>query len=596
MCAVIAAVHAAAAEAEVDDETTFFEDFSSSPAARGWLNQSTSSTQFTVNPGGWLDASIVRSSASRALFCKPLPAALDQTRQAFWSMDVMLVSTANDYQQALFGLFNRAVADNHHDVVADRFFFKLYNGTPRGNRHDIAAWDSSGTSAAAVGGPDNPGIPYAAAVRVLQRYWYEGGIGKSELAVHQIRANGSTGPLIMAAGPAAVIGAGKTLAFDAFGLGNRTDGGLLAANVIKVDNLYFSTARQNTAPVIPSFGGTWGITGDFNADGGVDINDFSILASQWLAACVAPGWCAGTDLNKSGKADFADVLDFADRWLDAEPFTGYAVASQKDIAYLGAGRPALDLYYPGNARPGDRFPGIVIIHGGGWTGGDKAASREINIANTLVPRGYVCVSINYQLGSLCWPENIKDCKSAVQFLRVNADAYRIDPDRIGVIGGSAGGHLACMVGYADAAAGLEPTTPYPGVNTRVQAVVDLYGITNLWTRQNTASDGTPTGVLKDGTAPTMLGCLRTACPALWTLASPVAHVTADDPPTLILHGTGDTTVDYLQSSELDNTLRQAGVWSDLHLLSGLGHSFDLQPSGHDLRPRVIDFFDTFLKR
>lgn len=509
-------------------------------------------------------------------------------------MDVLYVSSANDFQQCLVGLFSDASSDNHHNVIADQFLMDNYNGTPRGNRNDIVVWDSAGIKSSVSGLATSSGILYGMAVRVQQHYWHDGTSGYSEIKVFRINPDGSNGPVLMSAGQAVVLTDGQEVTYNLFGLGNRTDGGLLSENLIKVDNLYFSTDEPNPSPILPSFGGI-DAAGDYDMDGDVDLGDFAILSLRWLDACGIPDWCGGIDSDASGLVDTIDLIAYAENWMYRAPFEGYEVLVQSDVPYLGENRPKLDIYYPGNPQPSDTFPGIVIIHGGGWTSGDKAASREINIATTLVPEGYVCVSINYDLGNTSWPQNIYDCKSAVQFLRVNAAQYQVDPDHIGVIGGSAGGHLACLVAYTDASASLEPTAPYPGVNSRVQALVDMYGITNLLTRQETDPDGTPNGILKDGTAPTMLGCGRSECPDLWVLASPTSHITPGDPPTLILHGTSDTTVDYDQAIELDSVLTQAEVDSDLHLLDGLGHTFDLQPSGYDLRPLVINFFDTNLK-
>ena len=125
------------------------------------------------------------------------------------------------------------------------------------------------------------------------------------------------------------------------------------------------------------------------------------------------------------------------------------VTIEKDVAYLAPGRAEkLDLYLPAARATGVRSPAVVIIHGGGWTNGDKGASREFNIGTTLAKAGYVAASVNYQIeGAERWPTNLLDCKNAVRFLRAGAERHGVDVDRIGVIGGSAGGHLALLVGY-----------------------------------------------------------------------------------------------------------------------------------------------------
>lgn len=273
----------------------------------------------------------------------------------------------------------------------------------------------------------------------------------------------------------------------------------------------------------------------------------------------------------------------------------------QDVAYLPPDREEkLDLYLPTERGKDVRSPAIVMIHGGGWIGGDKAASREFNVGTTLAKAGYVCVSVNYQLkGPKRWPTNLHDCKNAVRFLRKYADKYQINPDQIGVMGGSAGGHLALMVAYTTNVPELEPSAPYPGISSEVRAVIDLYGITNLLTRRATDKKGNPVGSPRTQSA--LFQATAEQDPAAWKLASPVYHVSSKTPPTLILHGTIDTTVDRDQGKELAAQLAKHGVEHELIMIPGVGHTFDLQswrrkPLPNDLRPVVIEFFDKHVRR
>lgn len=262
------------------------------------------------------------------------------------------------------------------------------------------------------------------------------------------------------------------------------------------------------------------------------------------------------------------------------------VCIEKDVAYLGPDRQEKgDLYLPGTRAEGQRFPAVVIIHGGGWSGGDKGAAREINIGTNLANNGYVGFSINYVLskGGPTWPQNLYDCKTAVRWLRKNADRLNIDSAHIGVIGGSAGGHLAAMVALTGPESGLDPAGPYGEYSCRVQAGVDLYGPADLaaW-----PADRPGLGMLP-GT--------RAEKPELYRLASPGAHADKDDPPILILHGTADKTVPVEQSQVLAETLKKAGVRHELVIVEGAPHTFHLQPKQRDLRPVVLGFFDRYLK-
>ncbi len=149
---------------------------------------------------------------------------------------------------------------------------------------------------------------------------------------------------------------------------------------------------------------------------------------------------------------------------DAKQRTVEGVVIEKDASYLQDERTEkADLYLPAKRGKEVRSPAVLIIHGGGWSSGDKGAEREFNIGTNLALHGYVGMSIDYALsskGKATWPQNLHDCKTAVRWLRKNAERLQIDPNRIGVIGGSAGGHLSAMVAVTGPGDGLDPKGPY----------------------------------------------------------------------------------------------------------------------------------------
>lgn len=257
-----------------------------------------------------------------------------------------------------------------------------------------------------------------------------------------------------------------------------------------------------------------------------------------------------------------------------------SVRTELDVDYLGGGRKEkADLYLPATLQPGQKFPAVLIIHGGGWAGGEKRAVREINIGTTLALNGYVGMSIDYVLANSehpgpTWPQNLQDCKTAVRWLRANAERLHVDPAHIGVIGGSAGGHLAAMVGLC----GGELDPPGEG-DCRVQCAVDLYGPV-LWFEQRNLA---------------MFRKTRTEAPELYEQADPRSHIDRDDPPLLILHGTADKTVAVADSEALATAMKSASAAFQLEIIPDAPHSFHLQPRQRDLRPLVLGFFDKHLK-
>lgn len=242
-----------------------------------------------------------------------------------------------------------------------------------------------------------------------------------------------------------------------------------------------------------------------------------------------------------------------------------------------------DLYQP-QARPSGALGGaIVFIHGGGWTSGDKDQIRSINVCSHLTLHGYTCLNINYLLASptpgdytqTAWPQNYYDCQRAVQWLRQNAHDLHIDPNRIGVIGGSAGGHLAHMVALAPpeleandpAAVGLLDTTQFPVDGVR--CAVNLYGPADFLVGIG--------DVDQPGASLTMFPGPLAEHRGLYRQASPTTHIHPDNPPVFLLHGTADTIVDIRQSELYVAKARECGAPVCFRSVEGAPHAFHLEP-------------------
>ena len=234
-----------------------------------------------------------------------------------------------------------------------------------------------------------------------------------------------------------------------------------------------------------------------------------------------------------------------------------------NLAFLPAARSErLDLYVQYARDFKVRRPGVLFIHGGGFTGGDKAEYRSASVSADLARAGYVVVSCNYVLGPKdkpgVWPRNIADCREAVRWMRANADALGLDPDRIAVAGGSAGGYLALMVGLSDDKTG-PGGDPQAKHSAKVAAVVDFYGVVNF----SKHGKGDVPGVAAAEQAAYL----------------PENQCDAQDPAVLILHGTADTTVDIAQSDAMAKALRVAKVSHEYVVVQGAQHTFDLHPKG-----------------
>lgn len=252
-----------------------------------------------------------------------------------------------------------------------------------------------------------------------------------------------------------------------------------------------------------------------------------------------------------------------------------------DIVYGEAGGQKLRLDF---ARPticqGQKIPLVIYVHGGGWRSGDKAGAFQRGDSKMFFELGFAVASINYRLApQFHFPAQIQDCKLAIRYLRTNADAFGIDPNRIGLWGSSAGGHLVSLMGTADDGAGLEGPG-LDGVSSRVSAVVEHFGPTDLTVDPSqTTNEGR--SMLLD-----FLGCLAAECPALAGQASPVTYVSSDDPPILILHGEKDSLVPYSQAERFAEKLRLAGNACALIKVKNAEHGFIPIPLLAELSPNL----------
>lgn len=222
----------------------------------------------------------------------------------------------------------------------------------------------------------------------------------------------------------------------------------------------------------------------------------------------------------------------------------------RDIPYAkyDARELTLDLYLPPEADRQRPIPGVIVVRGGGWRSGDKDALAFI--AGQLANEGFVAASIEYRTSSEAkFPAAVNDVKAAVRWMRAHATTYRIDPDAIGALGGSAGGHLVAMLATSGGVSELEGSGGNGTTSSRVQAVVAMACVCNL----ALAGDG----------ARAFIGDPPAGRAAAVTLGSPVTHVNSESAPLLLLHSRTDPVVPFAQSVEIDSLYRRAGAVSVL---------------------------------
>ncbi|MFO0960580.1 MAG: alpha/beta hydrolase [Isosphaeraceae bacterium] len=261
------------------------------------------------------------------------------------------------------------------------------------------------------------------------------------------------------------------------------------------------------------------------------------------------------------------------------------VVAEYDLVYTRAGGTDLkiDMAWPAEGKwP---YPAVLVIHGGAWKAGDKASNRPL--LAEFAARGYVAVSPQYRFcPKEIFPAQVHDVKAAVRWLRANAGKYKVDPEHIGAVGFSAGGHLSLMLGLTGPSDGLEGDVPADAPSSKVQAVVNYFGPTDL-----AASD------LPEVSKPLVrdfLGGTPEEKASAFAQASPLTFVTKDDAPVLTYQGTKDPLVPHSQATKLADAMTVAGVPGRVELLLGAGHGW----SGLDLeqtKAGTFAFFDRYLR-
>jgi acetyl esterase/lipase len=290
-------------------------------------------------------------------------------------------------------------------------------------------------------------------------------------------------------------------------------------------------------------------------------------------------------LQLSSLAMLLGLASFAEA-QQARPKVPDGTKIHRDLEYVPGGheRQRLDLYLP--EKPDGLLPVIVWVHGGGWLGGSKEGGGP---ALPLVSKGYAVAAINYRLSQdATFPAQIEDCKTAIRWLRAHAKEYHLAADHIGVWGASAGGHLVALLGTSGDVKDLEGKQGNLDQSSRVQAVVDWFGPTDL-TKMAGSHDQPYSPEAR------LLGGAVQENKEKAARASPITYVAKDNPPFLILHGDRDPTVPFGQSELMAEALKKAGVEVTLQPVKGAGHGGREFSSAENLK-LIEEFLDRHLKQ
>ncbi len=293
---------------------------------------------------------------------------------------------------------------------------------------------------------------------------------------------------------------------------------------------------------------------------------------------------------------FAALLLLQSFFVNAQPQTNRVLklfpegtVLHGDIPYNGdtLKKHLLDIYLPANAPK--NLPLVVFIHGGGWIGNDKTADIGYmgNTVSALINNGIAVASIDYRWATQAtFPAQIQDCNRAVSFLYDNAEKYGFDKNRIALMGFSAGGHLASLLGLAHNNKVPDFYMNKQIAKFKIKAVVDFYGPAELILFPGADDAKSPEGLL--------IGAAPLARPDLAKAASPVTYVDKNDPPFLIIHGEKDNLVSPRHSQLLSAWLTTSGVANELIIVKDAPH-FGKMYDVDEIRMKVMAFLKKELK-
>ena len=264
--------------------------------------------------------------------------------------------------------------------------------------------------------------------------------------------------------------------------------------------------------------------------------------------------------------------------IETEPEVPGEIMEIKGIEYkyIDSTSLQLDIYRLKDLE--EPAPVMIFVHGGAWRTGKR--SDYLPYLLDYAKKGYVTATVSYRLvKQAVFPAAVQDVNCAVKYIKNHAGVYGIDPNKVVLIGGSAGGHLSLMIGYGGSEELFNQDCPLDN-DSKVNAIIDLYGPTDL-----TTPYAISTYQVQD-----FLKASYEENPGIYKMASPNTFISSDDPPTLIFQGTIDSLVPVSQSDSLDSWLAKAGIPHEYHRLKGWPHTMDLSVKVNEYCQFYIDRF------
>lgn len=322
------------------------------------------------------------------------------------------------------------------------------------------------------------------------------------------------------------------------------------------------------------------------------LKGFLIFFALFIFVMLLPRTIGFLFPEKAPIAYHFEILDFLaigvglEKLANLDPEIPNNIEVFKDIEYKNVGGKSLqlDIYKPRN--PKEEPPLLVFVHGGGWKGGKR--SDYLVYLNDYAQKGYMTATVSYRLvNDSIYPACVNDVSDAMHFLFSNAKKFSFDPNKVALIGGSAGGHLVLMTAYDFKKPSIPLDSTYlTTMPYKIKCVVDIYGPVDMTTpyAQN------------QGLVQGFIGHSYKERPELYWEASPAKYLKPGLPPTLIFHGTSDNLVPISQSDTLKARLDRLNVPSEYYKLPLWPHTMDIALRPNQYMQKKMDaFFEKYLK-